>query len=382
MTINDSNWKFLHDATGLSLTYNDMYFRYLRSQGYTGTLQDMIGKSERGLNPSGLKNPSVGTAPAWAVGSDLYRDFMTNTGNLPNPTDTHAQSIYAPNAAGVYTPFAANELVRTDLGLQTVPTRTNLALQSGSIGTSPWSVNGSPGAVGGRSDPFGGSAATRITRAGSDTGWFQLITTTAAVHSFSMLFKMATGATNLRIGTDTAGNNYSSINTSTLSIANTGSSVGSVATVGNGWYLFTATSTLTAASTAFLCYATGADGAVDVISGQLEAGPFATPPILTTGAAVTVNGNQQVIGGLGTQLAQGVAGFVQFDAKAINYSSPSGVRILEFNAGSFSNAMSLRYNISTQSYVIERYVAGVLYHQSVQNPAVGLLKSRTFHSCH
>lgn len=58
MTINDSNWQFLHDATGLSLPFNEMYFRYLGDPGYTGTLQDRIAKSGLGLNPSGLKNPA------------------------------------------------------------------------------------------------------------------------------------------------------------------------------------------------------------------------------------------------------------------------------------------------------------------------------------
>lgn len=58
MTINDSNWQFLHDATGLSLPFNEMYFRYLRDLGYEGTLQDMIAASGIGLNPSGLSNPA------------------------------------------------------------------------------------------------------------------------------------------------------------------------------------------------------------------------------------------------------------------------------------------------------------------------------------
>lgn len=52
MTINDDNWMFLHTATGLSLPFNDMYYRYLRDLGYTGTLQDMIARSGLGLNPS------------------------------------------------------------------------------------------------------------------------------------------------------------------------------------------------------------------------------------------------------------------------------------------------------------------------------------------
>lgn len=68
MTINDSNWQFLHDATGLSLPFNEMYFRYLRGLGYTGTLQDMIAASELGLNPSGLKNPANNASGPWPDG--------------------------------------------------------------------------------------------------------------------------------------------------------------------------------------------------------------------------------------------------------------------------------------------------------------------------
>lgn len=51
-TINDREWKFLAEQTGLSLPFNDMYYRYLRGLGYTGTLQDMIAASGFGLTPS------------------------------------------------------------------------------------------------------------------------------------------------------------------------------------------------------------------------------------------------------------------------------------------------------------------------------------------
>lgn len=79
MTINDSNWQFLQDATGLSLPFNEMYFRYLRDLGYTGTLQDMIAKSGLGLNPSEGEplNPSIITADSSTItadASDVYAD--------------------------------------------------------------------------------------------------------------------------------------------------------------------------------------------------------------------------------------------------------------------------------------------------------------------
>lgn len=51
-TINDVQWRYLAQKTGLRLTFNDMYFIFLRSLGYTGTLQDMIRAYGRGLKPS------------------------------------------------------------------------------------------------------------------------------------------------------------------------------------------------------------------------------------------------------------------------------------------------------------------------------------------
>lgn len=84
MTINDSNWKFLHDATGLSLTFNDMYARYLRGLGFVGVLQDMIRKSGLGMNPSGIANPSAGggaSSYAPRPAPSGYRwDFVTSQG--------------------------------------------------------------------------------------------------------------------------------------------------------------------------------------------------------------------------------------------------------------------------------------------------------------
>lgn len=100
MTINDSNWKFLHNATGLSLTYNDMYYRYLRGLGYTGTLQQMIAKSKKGLNPSGLKNPSnAGGITPFTVplngkvvilGDSLTDRSVISQGTPPSDVNTYA----------------------------------------------------------------------------------------------------------------------------------------------------------------------------------------------------------------------------------------------------------------------------------------------------
>lgn len=52
MTKSDREWAYLSEQTGMKAPFNDMYFRYLRGLGYTGTLQDMIAASGLGFSPS------------------------------------------------------------------------------------------------------------------------------------------------------------------------------------------------------------------------------------------------------------------------------------------------------------------------------------------
>lgn len=72
--------------------------------------------------------------PRWAAGFDLWYNYQVPQGSyalaFPPATDTHSSTINALTPAGTYQSFAANVPVRTGLGLQTVPTRTNLFLNS------------------------------------------------------------------------------------------------------------------------------------------------------------------------------------------------------------------------------------------------------------
>ena len=61
--------------------------------------------------------------------------------NFPPGVDTHAQAINALNSGGSYLSYPANVPVRTDLGLQTVPTRTNSIRNNSMVGA----VAGTPG---------------------------------------------------------------------------------------------------------------------------------------------------------------------------------------------------------------------------------------------
>lgn len=78
-TINDANWKFLAEETGKPGPFNDMYFRYLRSLGYTGTLQDMIAASGAGINPAAGPPPlPVGYAFLVDPDGNYYVDLDNN----------------------------------------------------------------------------------------------------------------------------------------------------------------------------------------------------------------------------------------------------------------------------------------------------------------
>lgn len=75
--VNDREWKFLSEQTGMSAPFNDMYFYYLRDLGYTGTLQDMIVAYGYGFTPSKggvippepvIKNGGFDTDTDWTKG--------------------------------------------------------------------------------------------------------------------------------------------------------------------------------------------------------------------------------------------------------------------------------------------------------------------------
>lgn len=85
MTINDREWLFLAQQTGEPGPFNDMYFKYLRGLGYTGTLQDMIAAFGEGYTPSRIVTSLNSLMAAQADG--LYFDttktdrfFQENTG--------------------------------------------------------------------------------------------------------------------------------------------------------------------------------------------------------------------------------------------------------------------------------------------------------------
>jgi hypothetical protein len=258
--------------------------------------------------------------PQWAQGFDAWYDYTKPQGSqllaFPPATDTHSATVYAQSSSGVWQAIPANVPSRTDLGLQTVPTRTEILTRSVFEGTpgatnrpTGWATTGantsaltllSSENVAGFS-----TLVMQIRRVGGGLeGIQQNIATTAVQHEISVFIRRPAGVT----GSDA----FFFENTNIYLIA-------SAATINaqpsNVWVRYGITPTLTGSPT-LLSFASGNGGAgtgFDLAMPSVKIGAFVTPPIPTPGTAATVNGNQQVVDLTG-RLSAGVGIIMQFNA--------------------------------------------------------------------
>lgn len=274
--------------------------------------------------------------PAWAVGSDLWLDFQANYGRDEGEavalatliTDTHAQAILANNAAGAYSSFATNVLVRTNAGLQTVPTRTNVALHNRDLTNAAW-VKSNTTAAKNQTGILGvANGASSLTATAGNGTCLQAITLASSERFQTAFVKRLVG-------------------TGVVNMTMDNGSTWTAVTVTSDWTRVSIpTQTLANPTVGFRLVTSGDSIAIDYV--QNENGIFASQPIEVAGTAVTVNGDQQVISSLGSQLANGVYGFVQFDCR-----DPGAgfVRAFEINTGvSSANRFSLNHNAGNIEY--------------------------------
>lgn len=281
----------------------------------------------------------------WAKGADLWYDFTKKANGI---TDTHADTIYAAREDGLYLPYAANVLTRDSNGLQTVPTRTNLVLQSQDLTNAAWTAANASVAASVISGSVQGSTLQEITSSNGNGNRVQSTATFATTMAsvYTATFDFVAGSSNFGgiVTTNTAAGAIFNLTGDGSVVSTTGAGAVSAAIVKLG-SVYRASLVYTALSTsekigagvsdgttyAFSKYPSAASGTVYAGNAQNELGAFASPPILTAGASATVNGNKPVISDLGTQLAVGVAGIVQVTP----YGADLGVaRVIELNAGS------------------------------------------------
>lgn len=405
-TIQDMENKWLKSwVTPYTGATNDMWMKFLYNRGFL--VGPISYRQDLWLSSLGYTGPlpnkfyqfwkNGGGTGAWAAGANISYDFTKNSlPNGPGPftfTDTHSTDILYPNSAGLYTTAGANVITRSDLGLQTVPTRTNqipISRDYVTNGIGSWvKMNITPvlevgtSRTGGTIHSLTRSSAVAscfMTRAGLTntvgtvaTGWVIAKRKSAgnriALRLQGVYPNRADAVFDLAAGTvvGTAGFTYTNLSAT-------------MTPLGDDWYLCTLTATVVGTDfvqavvgpTDSTLSVAGWESASAVLSDcflsdvQVEVGAFATPPIVTTGTAVTVNGNQQVISGLGTQLATGVAGLVQVDML-----SPYGVanRFFEFGDGTIANAFYM-YQASATTIAADVFSGGIsqgILQQTVTN---------------
>lgn len=310
--------------------------------------------------------------PQWAQGFDAWYDYTKPQGSqllaFPPATDTHSATVYAQSSSGVWQAIPANVPSRTDLGLQTVPTRTNSIRNNSMSGA----VAGAPGTL-----PTnwafnnGGTLTTTVIGTGTENGlpYIDLRINGTTSTTFIDLRLDTTNGIAATNGVTWAGSVFCAINGGSVSniasIALQGlqrDSGGSALTViafvsdlgpslSTGLTRFSGSAATNNVSTAYLIpqvrvgFSSGV--AIDITlrigAPQQEVGAFASPPILTTSAAATVNGNQQVVDLTG-RLASGVG---MIWRGTILGSLNDQDRVIEFNDNSANERLILA-NIAGQ----------------------------------
>jgi hypothetical protein len=321
--------------------------------------------------------PSKGVGvPAWASGTDLWTDFTVPRGTLSDPTDTHASTIYAPNAAGVYLPFAANVLTRTDLGLQTVPTRIELVRGVDVMDSAGWTnTNTTVAATTSGDSPANDDNARLITQGGTvgDGRNFSVVPALAGATNYvsSQWFKSTGSARYIRfVVSDNVASVFEvgvDLQTKTVNAGGTGGT-GTIVSTGvetgpNGWFRVYAVGTVPTGSGSTSWGAATrvvtALGGTTVAAGNylayglnVQQGSFAVPTVMNTGtgASATVNGNQQVIDLTG-RLGTGVAGIVQVNVLALTPGATNFELIFSINDGTGNNSVQI-FNGGTQWFFL------------------------------
>lgn len=315
--------------------------------------------------------------PQWAQGFDAWYDYTKPQGSqllaFPPATDTHSATVYAQSSSGVWQAIPANVPSRTDLGLQTVPTRTNSIRNNSMVGAVA-GVIGSGGALptNWQRDIDAGLTYTIATGTAFGLPYIDIrFAGTTATTFTNIIFESNTQTVAANGETWTSSWFYTLVGGSLANITSVAN--GTVERTSTGVYVaggIDQTVTPTAAfqraaaprtlsggatvarvnSLVGLRYSSGVaiDITLRIYAPQMELGAFASAPILTTSGAATVNGNQQVVDLTG-RLSAGVGGIVQFQYLNSDGALP---RVLEFNDGTTSNNVRIQLSSLTPNILV------------------------------
>lgn len=299
-----------------------------------------------------------GSAPhlrqEWFQDFDAWWDFQNNIGTGAALTDTHAQAILADSVAGVYTSFGANVLPRTDRGLETVPNRQQLITNPINFAAS-WNPTRCTVSADATTAPDGTMTADKVTEDNTAAATHVVFQGSPSLTSGTTYTVQvcAKAAERSRINLNFATTRFPDNALALFDLANgtiisqgAGAVSSSILPLTNGWYLCSVTA---------VCDSTGANNTLinlvattnnnyngDGVSGlylwgaTLFAGAHPIPPILTT---ATIAGNRPRLEGISASLANGVAGFIQFDFRG-RAAGPSVYQLM-FSDGTINNAVRM-----------------------------------------
>lgn len=183
-------------------------------------------------------------------------------------TTVRASTGYIDNTAGLWTSTAAGVLRASDKGARIEDAHTNLALWCRDLTNAAWAKVTMTTALTATGIDGAANSATTITATGALSTILQTVTQASTADTVSFFVRRRTGSGTVEI-TGNGGTAWTDI-TASLSTA--------------AWYRATVSATLVNPVIGLRITTSG--DAVDVDFAQLEAGTFATPPILTTTVAV------------------------------------------------------------------------------------------------
>lgn len=396
-SIPDMELKWLQTSTGSSeFSIPQLWYIYLTTLGYSGSIPDMKVKYFQSLGYSGALPEmeaafwASGGAPSWGATMDRWWDFTRNIGGVPTTiTDIHAQSHLADNVAGVYSSFAADVLVRTNKGIQTVPTRAQLLSAVTDLTNAAWTA-------------LNGTVASSAIPAFDATNTLQLVTATAGGNrvqqnspaltngaTYTQVFEMRSGSSIyggiVCFGVATRAGAIFNLSTGAV-VSTTGANAVSAAITRSYDGNWLASLTFTAAAAEIVqpgvgvsngstyntsVFPSATSGTIYAGIGNLYLGSFAVPPILSN---TTVNGNQPRFDITGLA-ALGIRGIIRVDIRDVTTTYKS---IFMLNPGSTATDYITLYANEGGSRCVLYSVAGGVVQAGIVLPTALTVGVNTF----
>lgn len=291
----------------------------------------------------------------------------TSPEKIPGWSFSRASSGYAEDVAGNLIQFPANTPRITDKGLVIEGARTNLLLNSKSIGGTSWNLNAAPTvALNSIVAPDGTATATQFTTSLNVSGAFQTVAVTSgATHTWGVYVKLLSGSGLLKLGTEATPVSVLTFDPANGAITAPGAGLttyGARALASGWWFVWGTYVAADNNDTLTLYSADATPKSFAFWQADLQAGPFITSPIVTTTAAATRAADNASVSNLALILASQATLAVSSDNF---YGGPNAVlyptsAALVASGSPTQNAVILGRDISTANWRVSGRASGAV----------------------